>query len=147
MALTPMWPFCPMPGHTKDSKLAVDINAFGDGYVHRSTRGLNPIRPAYGVTFTFNGDAEMALSNGEIDALVADLPTSFAVANELRNGLMVGQLPSAADDVELLGIVLDKGSPLTRCVSWAIDTLRGDGTLAKLEHRWLNDAGKASVLT
>jgi phage-related protein len=55
-----MWPFCPMPGHTKDSKLAVDINAFGDGYVHRSTRGLNPIRPAYGVTFTFNGDAEMA---------------------------------------------------------------------------------------
>jgi phage-related protein len=60
MALTPLWPFCPMPGHTKDSKLAVDINAFGDGYVHRSTRGLNPVRPNYGVTFTFNGDAEMA---------------------------------------------------------------------------------------
>jgi phage-related protein len=60
MALTPMWPFCPMPGHTKDSKLAVDINAFGDGYLHRSTRGLNPVRPNYGVTFTFNGDAEMA---------------------------------------------------------------------------------------
>jgi polar amino acid transport system substrate-binding protein len=48
---------------------------------------------------------------------------------------MVGQLPSAADDIEQLGIVLDTGSPLTRCVSWAIDTLRGDGTLAKLEHR------------
>jgi polar amino acid transport system substrate-binding protein len=97
--------------------------------------------------YNTNGDAKMALSNGEIDAVVADLPTAFSVANELRNGLMVGQLPSAAGDVEQLGIVLDRGSPLTRCVSWAVDTLRGDGTLGKLEQQWLADAGKAPVLT
>jgi polar amino acid transport system substrate-binding protein len=97
--------------------------------------------------YNTNGDAKMALSNGKIDALVADLPTAFSVANELRNGLMVGQLPSAAGDVEQLGIVLDKGSALTRCVSWAVDTLRGDGTLDKLEQQWLTDAGKAPVLT
>ena len=96
--------------------------------------------------YNTNGDAKMALSNGEIDALVADLPTAFTVANELRNGLMVGQLPSASDDVEQFGIVLDKGSPLTRCVSWAVDTLREDGTLDRLEQRWLTDAGKAPVL-
>ena len=96
--------------------------------------------------YNTNGDAKMALSNGEIDALVADLPTAFAVANELRNGLMVGQLPSASGDVEQFGIVLDKGSPLTRCVSWAVDTLRGDGTLDRLEQQWLADAGKAPVL-
>jgi polar amino acid transport system substrate-binding protein len=96
--------------------------------------------------YNTNGDAKMALSNGEIDALVADLPTAFAVANELRNGLMVGQLPSASGDVEQFGIVLDKGSPLTRCVSWAVDTLRGDGTLGRLEQQWLADAGKAPVL-
>ena len=71
----------------------------------------------------------------------------LASVSRVRNGLMVGQLPSAADDVEQLGIVLDKGSPLTRCVSWAIDTLRGDGTLRKLEHRWLTGAGKAPALT
>jgi polar amino acid transport system substrate-binding protein len=99
------------------------------------------------VVYNTNGDAKMALSNGEIDALVADLPTAFAVANELRNGVMVGQLPSAAGDVEQFGIVLDKGSPLTRCVSWAIDTLRGDGTLGRLQQQWLADAGKAPVLT
>jgi polar amino acid transport system substrate-binding protein len=93
-----------------------------------------------------NGDAKMALSNGEIDALVADLPTAFAVANELRNGLMVGQLPSDSGDVEQFGIVLDKGSPLTRCVSWAVDALREDGTLAKLQQQWLTTAGKAPVL-
>jgi polar amino acid transport system substrate-binding protein len=97
--------------------------------------------------YNTNGDVKMALSNGEIDALVADLPTAFAVANELRNGLMVGQLPTAAGDVEQLGIVLDRGSPLTRCVSWAVDTLRGDGTLGKLEQQWLAGAGKAPVLT
>jgi polar amino acid transport system substrate-binding protein len=96
--------------------------------------------------YNTNGDAKMALGNGEIDALVADLPTAFTVANELRNGLMVGQLPSVSGDVEQFGIVLDKGSPLTRCVSWAVDTLREDGTLDRLEQRWLADAGKAPVL-
>jgi polar amino acid transport system substrate-binding protein len=96
--------------------------------------------------YNTNVDAKMALSNGEIDALVADLPTAFAVANELRNGLMVGQLPSVSGDVEQFGIVLDKGSALTRCVSWAVDGLRGDGTLDRLQQQWLTDAGKAPVL-
>ena len=96
--------------------------------------------------YNTNGDAKMALSNGEIDAVVVDLPTAFAVANELRNGLMVGQLPSAPGDVERFGIVLDKGSPLTRCVSWAVDTLRGNGTLGQLQQQWLTGAGKAPVL-
>jgi len=94
-----------------------------------------------------NGDAKMALSTGEIDALVVDLPTAFAVANELRGGTMVGQFPSGSDDVEQFGIVLDKGSPLTRCVSWVIDGFREDGTLDQLEQRWLTGAGKAPVLS
>lgn len=68
---TPLWPFCPMPGATKDSKLAVDINAFGDGYVHRSTRGLNPVRPSYGVTFVFNGDAEFGAMDSFLTAHAA----------------------------------------------------------------------------
>jgi polar amino acid transport system substrate-binding protein len=96
--------------------------------------------------YNTNGDAKMALISGEIDALVADLPTAFALANELRNGQMVGQLPSISGDVEQLGIVLDKGSALTRCVSWAVDTLREDGTLDRLKQQWLNDAGNAPVL-
>jgi polar amino acid transport system substrate-binding protein len=48
---------------------------------------------------------------------------------------MVCQLPSAAGDVEHLGIVLDKGSALTRCISWAVDALRGDGTLDMLKQQ------------
>ncbi|HJT95209.1 MAG TPA: ABC transporter substrate-binding protein [Mycobacterium sp.] len=97
--------------------------------------------------YNTNGDAKMALSTGEIDALVADLPTAFAVANELRDGTMVGQFPSGSEEVEQFGIVLDKRSPLTRCVSWVVDGLREDGTLAHLEQQWLATAGKAPVLT
>jgi polar amino acid transport system substrate-binding protein len=96
--------------------------------------------------YNTNGDAKMALTNREIDALVADLPTAFSVANALRDGVMVGQLPTRSGVIEQLGIVLDKGSPLTRCVSWAVDLLRGDGTLTQLEKQWLTGAGKAPVL-
>ena len=67
--------------------------------------------------------------------------------NELLDGLMVGQLPSASGDVEQFGVVLDKGSVLTRCVSWAVDSLRAEGALDRLEERWLTDAGKVPVLT
>jgi polar amino acid transport system substrate-binding protein len=96
--------------------------------------------------YNTNGDAKLALSDGDIDALVADLPTAFAVAGELRDGLMVGQLPDTSGDVEQFGIVLDKDSSLTPCVSAAVDALRADGTLAHLQQQWLAGAGKAPVL-
>jgi polar amino acid transport system substrate-binding protein len=97
--------------------------------------------------FDTNGDAKMALNTGEIDALVADLPTAFAVAGELRVGVIIGQLPDVAGEVEQFGIVLGKNSPLTRCVSSAVDALRTNGTLTKLKETWLSDAGKAPVLS
>ncbi|WP_041301857.1 ABC transporter substrate-binding protein [Mycolicibacterium rhodesiae] len=96
--------------------------------------------------YNTNADAKVALISGEIDALVADLPTAFAVAGELRGGTIVGQLPPGTDDVEQFGIVLDKDSSLTRCVSSVVDSLRSDGTLRNLERDWLADAGKAPVL-
>ncbi len=96
--------------------------------------------------YNTNGDAKLALSSGEIDALVADLPTAFAVANELRDGVIVGQLPAVTDDVEQFGLVLNKDSSLTRCVSSAVDALRDDGTLVALQNTWLAEAGKAPVL-
>ena len=68
------------------------------------------------------------------------------VAGELRGGKIVGQLPADAEDVEQFGIVLDKDSPLTRCVSSAVDGLRSDGTLTRLEQQWLSGAGSVPVL-
>jgi polar amino acid transport system substrate-binding protein len=92
--------------------------------------------------FNSNDDAKAALTNGQVDAIVLDLPTAlYASCCELDGGKIVGQLPTAAKG-DQFGLVLDKGSKLTAAVTKAIDELRADGTLAKLEEKWLTaDAG------
>ena len=83
-----------------------------------------------------------ALNNGQIDGIVVDLPTAyFMAAVQLDDGVIVGQLPQAGGEVEQFGAVLDLDSPLTDCVSQAVDTLREDGTLAELEDQWLAQQG------
>ena len=47
---------------------------------------------------------------------------------------------------EQFGIVLDKGSPLTPCVTQAVDQLRSDGTLTALEKQWLAQVAGAPEL-
>jgi polar amino acid transport system substrate-binding protein len=97
--------------------------------------------------FNNNDDAKAALTNGQIDALVLDLPTAFEVQSELDNGVIVGQLPAGSEKAEQFGIVLDKGSPLTACVSKAVDDLGSDGELFKLQKVWLTGAGNAPLLS
>ena len=94
-----------------------------------------------------NDDAKRALENGQVDAIVVDLPTAFYItAAELEKGKIVGQLPASGGQPEQFGLVLDKGSPLTTCVSKAVDALKEDGTLEKIEDEWLSQAGNAPVL-
>ena len=97
--------------------------------------------------FNNNDDAKAALSNGQIDALVLDLPTAFEVQSELTDGVIVGQLPAGTEKTEQFGIVLDKDSPLTACVSKAVDELGDGGALFKLQKEWLNSAGNAPLLS
>ncbi|WP_433719886.1 ABC transporter substrate-binding protein [Actinoplanes sp. CA-051413] len=94
-----------------------------------------------------NDDAKAALENGQVDGIVVDLPTAFYMtAAELDNGVIVGQLPQVGVP-EQFGLVLDLGSPLTTCVSQAVDQLRQDGTLAVLEKQWLASTGGAPELS
>ncbi|WP_066582304.1 ABC transporter substrate-binding protein [Cellulomonas timonensis] len=96
--------------------------------------------------FNDNDQAKQALSAGLVDAIVVDLPTALYITSaELEDGVLVGQLP-AGDDPDQFGLVLDQGSSLTSAVSAAVDALRADGTLAKLEAEWLTDAAGAPVL-
>jgi polar amino acid transport system substrate-binding protein len=94
------------------------------------------------LAFNSNDDAKAALTNGQVDAIVLDLPTAlYASCCELDGGTIIGQLPTA-DKGDQFGLVLDKGSKLTAAVSKALDELRADGTLAALEAQWLTaDAG------
>jgi polar amino acid transport system substrate-binding protein len=97
--------------------------------------------------FNSNDDAKKALQNGTVDGLVVDLPTAFYMTGaELDNGVIVGQLPQVGVP-EQFGIVMDKSSPLTGCVSKAVDQLRQDGTLAVLEKTWLAGTGGAPELS
>ncbi len=92
--------------------------------------------------YNSNNDAVKALENGQIDALVTDLPTAFYMAAaQLDKGSIVGQLPAGGGTPEQFGLVLDKDSPLTDCVSMAVDALREDGTLDELVDQWLSQGG------
>lgn len=89
-----------------------------------------------------NDQAVQALKNGQIDGIVVDLPTAyFMTAVQLDNGVIVGQLPLPEGEVEQFGAVLAKGSPITDCVSQAVDSLREDGTLDQIGQEWLAQQG------
>lgn len=94
-----------------------------------------------------NEDAKAALVSGQIDALALDLPTAFAVQMELADSKIIGQLPSEPGKAEQFGIVLDKGSALTACVSQAVDQLGDDGVLFRLQKEWLAGPGAAPFLS
>lgn len=97
--------------------------------------------------FQKNDFAKSALRNGQVDAIVVDLPTAFYITSaEVPDAEVVGQFADSAGTAEQFGLVLDKGSALTTCVTQAVDGLRKDGTLAALEKQWLSDAVDAPVL-
>jgi polar amino acid transport system substrate-binding protein len=98
--------------------------------------------------FNTNDDAAKALGNGQIDGLVTDLPTAFFItgSGEVKNSSIIGQFANTGGTPEQFGLVLDKGSPLTSCVSQAVDALRADGTLKQLEQQWLAQTAGAPVL-
>ncbi|MFD8753034.1 ABC transporter substrate-binding protein [Kitasatospora sp. NPDC059577] len=125
----------------KDAKLGAQV---GTTSLDTITGTIKPsARPA---VFDSNDLAKAALRNGQIEALVVDLPTAFYITGaEVPEAQVVGQFETASQG-EQFGLVLDKGSKLTGCVSQAVDALRSDGTLAKLEKQWLSDAVSAPVL-
>jgi polar amino acid transport system substrate-binding protein len=97
--------------------------------------------------YNSNNDVLKALEVGQIDALVTDLPTAFYMtAAQLKHGSIVGQLPSGGGKAEQFGLVLDKGNPLTACVSKAVNALHTDGTLKQITDQWLAKEAGAPVL-
>ena len=89
-------------------------------------------------------DAVTALKNGQIDGLVADFPsTGYITAVQVPNSVVVGRLPNQGKQ-EHFGLVLAKGNPLVGCVNKALAAMRSDGTLKRLEARWLG--GSAPLL-
>jgi polar amino acid transport system substrate-binding protein len=94
-----------------------------------------------------NNDAISALKAKQIDGIVVDFPTAlFMSAVQVDNGTVVGRLPTKGEQ-EHFGLVFEKGNPLRDCVNEAIQTLKDDGELDRLEQEWIVDRANAPVLS
>jgi polar amino acid transport system substrate-binding protein len=81
-------------------------------------------------------DVVRALKNGQVDAIVTDLPTVIYLRDaEVEGSKIVGQF--GAQGANDWGAVLEKGSPLTACVSSAVDALKSSGELQTITDQWI----------
>jgi polar amino acid transport system substrate-binding protein len=127
----------------KDAKLGAQV---GTTSYTAITEQIQPSQRA--AVYDTNDLAVQALKNGQVDGIVVDLPTAFYMtAAQLDDGVIVGQLPAGSAQADQLGMVLAKGSALTPCVSQAVDALKSDGTLDKLESQWLSKPDGAPRLS
>jgi polar amino acid transport system substrate-binding protein len=95
--------------------------------------------------FDTSNDVVSALKNGQVDVVVVDVPTAFYLtAAQVPEATTVGQF--AAPGGDQWGALLQRDSPLTGCVSAAIDELRASGKLPAIEKQWMSDATNAPVL-
>ncbi|MFE5589885.1 ABC transporter substrate-binding protein [Streptomyces sp. NPDC056549] len=97
--------------------------------------------------FNTTKDEVTALTNGQIDAIVTDLPTVFYLAGaELDNAKIVGQFGYAGGTPEEFGLLLPKNSGYTSCVNRALSSLKADGTIAELTEKWLSASANVPEL-
>jgi polar amino acid transport system substrate-binding protein len=95
--------------------------------------------------FNNSTDVVTALKNGQIDAIVVDLPTAlYLTAVEVPEATVAGQFSDPEGDE--WGALLAKDSPLTPCVSAAVEQLDSSGQLEQLNTRWMSQAAGAPVL-
>ncbi|WP_182525028.1 ABC transporter substrate-binding protein [Nocardioides dongkuii] len=92
------------------------------------------------LVFEDTNAAKQALLNGQVDAILADLPTAFYIsAVEIEDSTIVGQFQPETSETEEFGMLFEKDSKLVPCVNEALATLREDGTLEQIEQEWLSD--------
>jgi polar amino acid transport system substrate-binding protein len=95
--------------------------------------------------FNDSNDVVTALKQHQVDAVVVDLYTAlYLTSAQVPEATVVGQFQAPGGD--RWGALLEKGSPLTGCVSRAIEDLRASGDLDKLEKIWLAGAAGAREL-
>lgn len=99
------------------------------------------------MVFEDTSSAKQAMLNGQVDGVVADLPTAFYItAVEIQQAGIVGQFAFESGEGEQFGMLFEKGSPLVDCVNQALAAMEADGTLAGIEQEWLSDVVDVPVL-
>jgi len=99
------------------------------------------------LVFQSTNVAKQALLNGQVDAIVADLPTAFFItAVQIPSSTIVGQFQQQTGSPEQFGMLFEKDNPLVGCVDQALATLKSDGTLDAIEKKWLSQTVNVPVL-
>jgi polar amino acid transport system substrate-binding protein len=95
--------------------------------------------------FNNSNDVVSALKNGQVEAVVVDVPTAlYLTATQVEDAGIVGQFSAPGGDQ--WGALLAKGSSLTPCVDQAIEKMESSGELAKLNKQWMSKAAGAPEL-
>lgn len=125
----------------QDAKLGVQI---GTTSLEAAEEEIEPSsRPE---VFNTSNDVVQALKNGQIDAIVVDLPTAlYLTAVQVPEAAVVGQFSAPGGDQ--WGALLQKDSELTGCVSQAVEELQSSGELDKITQRWMSQAAGAPELS
>ncbi len=125
----------------QDAKIGVQIGTTAVDQV------ANAIAPTQEVAVYNDTTAStQALVNGQIDAIVTDLPTTLYLATvEVDGGTVIGQLPQD-EAADTWGLVLDKGNSLVGCVNQALTSLKDSGQLQDITDQWMTAYTKAPVL-
>jgi polar amino acid transport system substrate-binding protein len=102
---------------------------------------ISKVRSLAGLKKYRLGASVWTTSYRQIDGMVHDFPSMGYVTNvQIPGSTVVGRLPTQGPK-EHFGFVFEKGNPLVRCVNKAINAMRAEGTLKKLEVRWLGQTG------
>jgi polar amino acid transport system substrate-binding protein len=95
--------------------------------------------------FNDSNDVVTALKQGQVDAVVVDLPTAFYVtAAQVPDSKIVGQFSAPGGDS--FGLLLAKDSELTECLDQAIAALDESGQLEQITNKWMGAAAGAPEL-
>ena len=98
--------------------------------------------------FNSNADAKTALDNGQIDAIVTDLPTGLYIsAVEIEGTKVFGQFPVDAGGAgDQWGLLFVKDNPLVECANLALASLTESGELATITEQWMGEWTEAAYL-
>jgi polar amino acid transport system substrate-binding protein len=115
----------------KDTQIGVQI---GTTSLDAVTSSIQPSKQPK--VFDDSNATVTALKQNQVEAVVTDLPTAlYLTAAEIPSAKVVGQFSAPGGDT--WGALLEKGSPLTPCVSKAISDLRDSGDLDQITEKWM----------
>jgi polar amino acid transport system substrate-binding protein len=113
----------------KDVKFSAVVGTTGLDFINETIQPTEEPK-----IYDTTNDARSALESGQVDAFVTDLVTTVYLRDfEIDNSVVVGKYPRN----EQFGMLFEEGNPLVGCVNQVLAQMKEDGTLRRLEEKYL----------